>query len=139
VNTGLWKDDYRLGVDWLDDQHVAICGLVELLMAAINDKRDKPAIGAILGALNVRLAEHFRDEERYLRQAGCPETDIAEHVDGHRNVQFILDHEYEKWRQAPAGADRATELSNLCRCVWVELVSADLALKKKLKGLAEKP
>jgi hemerythrin len=115
---------------------MAICRLVERLMAAIDDKRERPAVGAVLGELNATLAEHFRDEEGYLRAAACPDADIAEHLDGHRNVLFVLNHGYAKWRRAPADADRSTELSNLCRVVWIELVSADLALKKKLAGRA---
>lgn len=129
--TGLWKDDYRLGIGWLDDQHRAICGLVERLMAAVDAKSAQPAVGAVLDELNARLAEHFRDEEKYLREAGCAEADVAGHADAHKDVRFIIDNASATWRRSPPGADGSTELSNLCRWVWLELVDADMALARK--------
>jgi len=70
VDLGLWKEEYRLGVKKLDDDHIAICDLLERFMKAINDKEEKPVIGAIFGELHAKLNEHFRAEEQYLSEAG---------------------------------------------------------------------
>ena len=132
MERGLWKEGYRLGVKKLDDDHIAICGLLERFMKAVNDKEEKPAIGAIFGELQAKLNEHFRDEEQYLMEAGYPKKDRQEHIDGHLDVLFTLDHGFSKWEKSPEIPAHSGELSNLCRWVWIELMTADMQVKNKL-------
>ena len=137
MERSLWKEEYRLGIKKLDDDHIAICDLLEHLLTAINEKRGESAISAIFGNLNGKLNEHFRDEERYLLEAGYPKKDIKEHMDGHLDVHYTVNHEYSNWENSSEGSDRLRELSNVCRWVWIELVTADMQVKKKLKDRKE--
>jgi len=105
-------------------------------MKAINDG-EKPAISAIFDELHGKLNKHFRDEEQFLVQAGCPEKDCKEHADGHLDVLFTLKHEYSRWEKSSERFDHSTKLSNLCRWVWLELITADIQAKKKLEDLKE--
>ena len=113
MERGLWKEEYRLGVKELDDDHIAICDLLDRLLKAINDKEKTPEIGAIFGELHAKLNEHFRDEEQYLLEAGYLEKDCKEHTDGHLDVLFTLNHEYSNWEKSSESPDRSTKLSNL--------------------------
>ena len=137
MERSLWKEEYRLGVKELDDDHIAICGLLERLLKAIDDKEKKPAISAIFGELHATLNEHFRDEEQYLLEAGCPEKNCKEHTNEHRDVLFTLNHEFSNWEKSFENQNQSTELSNLCRWVWLELITADMHMKKKLENIKE--
>ena len=137
MESGLWKEEYRLGVKELDDDHIAICDLLERFLKAINDKEKKPAISAIFGELHAKLNKHFHDEEQYLLKSGYPEKECKEHTDGHLDVLFTLNHEYSNWQKSLESPDHSTRLSNLCRWVWMELITADMQAKKKLEDLQE--
>lgn len=135
MELGLWKEEYRFGVKELDDDHIAICDLLGRLMKAIDDKEKKPVVGAIFGELHAKLNDHFRDEEQFLLKAGYPNKDRQEHIDGHLDVLYTLDHGFSKWQKSPEGPAHSGELSNLCRWVWLELMTADMQVKRKLEGL----
>lgn len=137
MERSLWKEEYRLGAKKLDDDHITICDLLERFLKAINDKEKKPTIGAIFGELRAKLNKHFRDEEQYLLEAGYPEKNCKEHTDGHLDVLFTLNHEYSNWEKSSKSLDQSTKLSNLCRWVWLELITADMQAKKKLEDLKE--
>lgn len=133
----LWKEEYRIGVKNLDDDHIAICDLLERFLKAINDKEEKPTIGAIFGELRTKLNEHFRAEEQYLLEAGYPKKGRQEHIDGHMDVLYTLDHEFSNWRKRPAGSAHSEKLSPLCKWVWTELITADIQVKKQLEDLKD--
>jgi hemerythrin len=54
MERSLWKEEYRLGIKKLDDDHIAICDLLERFLKAIDDNEEKPVIGAISGELHAK-------------------------------------------------------------------------------------
>lgn len=131
----IWKEEYRIGVKKLDDDHIAICGLLERLLKAIYDKEGKSAIVAIFSELHAKLNEHFHYEKHYLLEAGYPKKERKEHIDEHLDVLYKLDHGFLNWEKSPESPAHSEELSNLCRSVWIELINADMEVKKKLEEL----
>lgn len=128
-----WKEEYRLGVDALDGDHIAICGLMERFVDALNRDRERPRIAAIFRELHDALEEHFEAEERYLSSVDFPKDELREHMDGHLDVLYTLDHEFKKWDRAPSAPGG---MPNLCLWVWDELIGADMRVGRRLKVLA---
>jgi hemerythrin-like metal-binding protein len=139
MERNLWTEEYRLGKKMLDDDHIEICGILERFFKAIDDEENQTVIGTIFGELNGKLNEHFRKEEQFLLQKGYPEKDRKKHADGHLDVLYTLNHEYSNWQKVPGDPDNSRRLSNLCRWVWIELITADMEVKKKLELLRELP
>ena len=130
-----WKEEYRLGVDVLDDDHIAICGVMERF---VDSARRGPADAeAIFRELRAMLEEHFKTEERYLTKIEFPEDALRGHIDGHLDVLYTFDHEFAQWGGAPNGAAPSGDLSKVCTWVWTELVRADMGLGKQLKARKE--
>jgi hypothetical protein len=70
-----------------------------------------------------------------LSGAGYPKKDRQEHIDGHLDVLYTFDHGISNWEKSSADPSRSRELSNLCRWVWLELMTADMQVKRKLENL----
>jgi len=128
----LWKEDYRLGVDRLDDDHMNICRLMERFLEAIDDKLDHAAVTPVFQELRAALDSHFEREKRFLETTNCPAETIREHLDGHLDVTFALDHAFQKWDQAAHGTPATGGLPAMCMWVWQELIQADKALMARM-------
>ncbi len=84
VNLFVWKDDYYLGVDAMDDEHKILINKINLLAESINlnDKTSK-----ILNAyrqLRDYTHKHFSDEERYMESIDYPQ--LTNHKEIHRSL-----------------------------------------------------
>jgi hemerythrin len=130
----LWKEEYRLGVDAIDADHIDICAILERFLEAMDDEENPQAVGSIFRELRDKLHEHFGREEAFLLSAGYPAKAAREHIDQHRDVMFTLDHQFSKWEESPRGAGAIGGLSGLCVWVWNELITADMRVKAQLDG-----
>ncbi|BDG09967.1 bacteriohemerythrin [Anaeromyxobacter paludicola] len=76
-----WKQRFAIGDDRIDTEHRYFFHLLEELDLAMRARRGDEVLGALYTALREYARIHFRDEERYLAQAGYPELDqqIREH------------------------------------------------------------
>ena len=94
----IWKPEYSVGDDHLDDQHK---GLIELIDMLENESR----MGEVLERLEVYVDEHFRDEERILENSSYP--DIAAHKQQHKA--------FEEWLAVSRRAFREPEVASMLR------------------------
>lgn len=91
-----WNDEFSVGVDDIDEQHVELVGLLNQLHAAVRERRGSDAVRSTLDELVDYTRTHFAVEERMMRESGYP--DYAEHhvyhealIDQVRALQQKLD------------------------------------------------
>ena len=67
--TMVWKDEYSVGNDLLDEQH-------KRLIEAVNELNGGAALGEVLATLRQYGDEHFRTEEGMLEASDYPDLDM---------------------------------------------------------------
>lgn len=77
-----WKPDLSVNVDVLDEQHQGLIGMVNDLADAMQEQKEKDALGSILEGLANYADQHFKTEEKYFVEFGYPETE--DHKQEHR-------------------------------------------------------
>lgn len=108
-----WNQDFHLGVDEIDTQHEQLVALLNRLHDAIHARRGSAAVQTTLGELVAYTAEHFRDEEKLMTDAGYPAYEAHQkiHIDlvdqvvelqeklatGQASVTFELMHFLRVW------------------------------------------
>ncbi|WP_374312885.1 bacteriohemerythrin [Dongia sp.] len=90
----------RTGVDSLDAEHQDLVSAINRIGVAEQDG-DQGALLVSLHAFRSELADHFANEEHYLRMLKYPESDA--HVRHHSNVIIALDSLRENLGITPAG------------------------------------
>lgn len=83
-----WKEDYRLGVERMDDEHLVLIDRINDLANAI-DAQKPAAVRSAYTDLNDYTKEHFHHEETYLSQISYP--DLEAHQEIHRKILEKLD------------------------------------------------
>jgi len=87
----IWRDDWALGIDLLDEEHREMVRLINRLF----DASDSSPLTERLDALIAHLRSHFNTEERFLRAIDFRDTDehcrehqlqMAEFVDLRRSI-----------------------------------------------------
>lgn len=91
-----WSDDFSVGVDALDKQHIVLLGLCKRAAQCLEMEGERliEDFHEILGQLISYTENHFRDEERLLSANSYPK--LAEHRAEHieystRLTGFLLD------------------------------------------------
>jgi len=90
----MWKDDYLLGVDHIDEQHRSLFSKTEELITLVEDgvEKNKPAIIEIIVFLKGYALSHFRSEQEY--QESIKYEDMANHLTEHKAfIKTVLKHE----------------------------------------------
>ncbi len=98
MDTLKWNDSYSVGDRHLDEQHK---GLIQL----INKLGGGAPVPVVLDELQSYVDEHFRDEERMMKEAGYPE--LAAH-----KLQHAA---FEEWLEASRQACRSGDVVGLLR------------------------
>ena len=80
----VWQSSYECGDATIDEQHRALFGQVNNLLAAILSTRPQAEVSTLLEALIRDIIEHFRDEEAIYVSSGYPGA--AEHTTIHRDL-----------------------------------------------------
>jgi hemerythrin-like metal-binding protein len=85
-----WKDEYSLGNELIDEQHKSLFKMLnELAAAGPGDKES--ASYTCLSRMEKYAQEHFRDEEKLMRDNGYPH--LAEHIKEHGGfIQQVEDY-----------------------------------------------
>ncbi len=79
-----WDDSYSLGSETIDGQHKKLINLLNEVAAVGLQGREDMAFTCI-GKMEAYAAEHFRDEEKLMRDHGYP--DLESHIKLHQ--EFI--------------------------------------------------
>ncbi len=67
-----WNQDFHLGVEEIDEQHEQLVNLLNRLHDAIHARKGSQAVQSTLNDLVQYTADHFRDEEKLMTEAGYP-------------------------------------------------------------------
>lgn len=94
-----WKDEYRVGVPAVDEEHRDLIELINTLHDNIRAQSHAPDVLEFLGEIYARIASHFALEELLMRQNDYDE--YAEHKSDHEQlleeIRDIMD-DYEDGR-----------------------------------------
>ncbi len=81
-----WKDEYKLSIDTIDEQHKSLFEAIEGLEKLINSEEDQAnPIDASLSFLVRYTDYHFNAEEKLLERKGFP--DLARHRQLHKDLK----------------------------------------------------
>lgn len=94
----VWKPEYSVGDDHLDEQHRGLIQLIHML-------DDESRMAEVLDRLDIYVDEHFRDEEAMLEEADYP--NLAAHKQQHKA--------FEEWLSVSRRAFREPEVAAMLR------------------------
>jgi len=77
----IWRDEYNIGIETIDNQHIKLVDLINRLYDAFINKKQSEEVILVLSELREYTKSHFRTEENYfLRfQYSDRENHIKEH------------------------------------------------------------
>jgi hemerythrin len=136
MTTGsLWKEKYRIGIEKLDQEHMAMCARMSDLVRALEEDNARTAVDSLLGRFYDQLKQHLHDEENHLADVKCPDLDV--HAQEHRAVLKTFEKTFEKWEMwldSPGGDQVLIDLGN-----WLlaELLTSDVRMRDYLVGYKE--
>jgi len=102
VSLIIWTNEYRVGVDSLDADHIMIFSLINHIDEAHLTGTDEAAIGEILKVLINRAKAHFQREEMLMKKNGYP--NFGAHAEEHRRILEELGVLYEAYQDNPRAA-----------------------------------
>jgi hemerythrin len=106
-----WTQDLELGVEEVDAQHRALYANVNRLLEAMAAGRSADLV-SILDFLGTYVHEHFRTEERIMRESTYP--NLERHAALHRAFASDLGERVDAYRARGATASLAVDL-----CAWL--------------------
>lgn len=95
-----WTEEYDVGVQKFNEQHMRLLTILKDIYKAMDDKRDRATLVKIINDLLQYGKEHLAEEEACLLENNYP--DFAEHKKQHnyfinRMIQFCEDFNDEKF------------------------------------------
>ena len=112
----LWTDDFSVGVDSLDADHIVIFSLINHVDDANRSGDDQHAIGRLLKVLLDVAEAHFQREEEIMVQNGFPELEA--HVEEHRNIIDDVQSLYVAYQETQS-SEISHEIAKTL-CAWLE-------------------
>ncbi|MES9922963.1 MAG: bacteriohemerythrin [Candidatus Thiodiazotropha endolucinida] len=89
-----WRDDWYLGIDEIDQQHLHLVELVnqvaDLVMTQNSESNDDGGAMRLVLQLQEETRQHFRDEEAFMRNHEYPQ--VSSHHREHALLQAELSH-----------------------------------------------
>ena len=79
-----WNSRFETGVDLIDAQHKSLFEALDKLADSFREGNSKGQVKASLDFLVDYTQEHFRDEEKFMREMGYP--GLAEHMGQHARL-----------------------------------------------------
>ncbi|NQU60606.1 MAG: hemerythrin family protein [Rhodospirillales bacterium] len=112
----VWTNDFQVGVDKLDADHIMIFSLINHIDEAHLTGSDEKAIGRILQVLIERAFAHFQREEMLMKKHDYP--DFEAHAAEHQKIIEELESLYEAYQDKPS-ADVSREIVEMLSA-WLE-------------------
>jgi len=112
----IWKDEYRVGVKTLDDQHRTILGIINELYNAKRDKTKSTVVWQSLVELKNYALTHLADEERMMEKCGY--ADFENHRKAHDYMRAKTE-ELVRMHQGNAG-DISFDLLDFLKEWWTQ-------------------
>jgi len=83
-----WNDDYRIGVEELDEQHKSLFDLMNRLQKSFDYEEAHKEFFKNLNALVKYAEKHFTSEENYMKKIGYP--DLKSHQRKHEQLSMDI-------------------------------------------------
>lgn len=74
-----WTQDYKIGHDLLDSQHLLLFALINQIDINIQTKHAGELVTDVLGGLAFYTERHFEAEEALMRETGYPSRNLHHH------------------------------------------------------------
>lgn len=114
----VWKEEYKVGVDWIDEQHQHFFVIVDKIVNLAGKKNVmEDEIFVSLGELSNYMLFHFAMEEEFLKTSTYPDVlaHIAKHEEFRNEVKkFIAEIRLEK-----RGPKKIADQSAQFACDWL--------------------
>lgn len=78
-----WKDDYRIGVPRVDEQHFQLIRMLNELYQKIGPEVSPGCVWELLDGFNSYAETHFSSEERIALDGGVPVPELNQHKQEH--------------------------------------------------------
>ncbi len=82
----IWTEDFSVGVSVLDFQHRRIIDMINPLIRSEDSPVAPEVLAETLTAMIQYAKQHFSEEERLMREHGCPDLDVQKS----QHKQFLL-------------------------------------------------
>ncbi len=133
MSTIIWNDDYSVGVEKLDTDHIILFSLINYLNAARIWGSDNNIIKPLLDALTYYVDTHFRREEAMMKSAGLDDAQFELHVEEHRQFEKRVLEMKDEFI-ASADADLGRELGDFLSHWLVDhILDIDMRYKGAIK------
>ncbi|HLO79295.1 MAG TPA: hemerythrin family protein [Magnetospirillum sp.] len=95
----VWEEEYKIGNDEMDAQHLILFALLNQMTVNIDSGRPGDCLQDVLTALGAYIDYHFAHEEALMKEWGYP--GLEEHAAGH--AQFVA--EVKRLQSLVSGAE----------------------------------
>ncbi len=85
-----WSNDFALGIDEIDAQHMALVGMINALDATTHEEYSPENMRKLLDELNAYVKDHFGFEERLMAGGGCSQDLVTRHCGEHAYFRSVL-------------------------------------------------
>lgn len=99
-----WKDEYSVAVEQLDEHHKKLFRLLNELYESTMQIKGAIDPLPVVDQLREYSDYHFMAEEQYMRD--CAVTEIADHINSHRDFKRQLDELHSQCREKQPEATR---------------------------------
>ena len=65
-----WRDDFSLGIEYVDLEHRELINLINDLHTAMGHNAEQVQVVSALGEIFAQISAHFALEEKYMRETG---------------------------------------------------------------------
>ena len=79
-----WRDEFRIGIDEIDDDHKQLVALIGKVQRALHTGANQHQVGAFLSEIYNQIATHFALEERLMLESQYPA--YADHKEDHETL-----------------------------------------------------
>lgn len=142
----MWREEYRLGIESIDKQHIELFSMVEELLEVIKkdkERTEKEKYANSIKFMKKYVVKHFYDEEKY--QESIHYSGIKEHKAAHRDfTQKVLEYE-ERLKETDFSREMVKEFSGML-VTWLiyhvagedqKIIKKELEREKDLNNLLE--
>lgn len=131
-----WRENLSVGIPEIDRDHRRLIDILNRLhyMALAGD--DRAAIGRVIDEVVAYTRDHFRREERLMREIAYPQA--LDHQAQHRAFAERLAEEHARFYADPEGFSVEGFYDALADWLLVHVSAADSRLQPYVKALAAK-
>ena len=130
-----WRDDWYLGIDAIDQQHLRLVDLVNQTADLINTEKSSAAGNGggmeLVLLLQEETRQHFRDEEAFMRAHDYPQ--VTRHHREHALLQAELKDLIREIEEGRRGFDIKT-LTSLKHWLIDHVIESDLDIVRYLNN-----